>query len=131
MTASHSTRRRAFVVQFSSAGDVVLTSPAVDALRKAWPDEDFLRREGGILELVRHNPNVDEVVTLEKGEGLLDFTRRVRALQYGALLDLHGNLRSAVLRAFLPGGRGTRAGASGRGGTTFRCGWVGGRIARP
>jgi ADP-heptose:LPS heptosyltransferase len=49
-------------------------------------------------DLVRFNPNVDEVVALERGEGLLDFSRRLRALNVQMLLDLHGKIRSKLLR---------------------------------
>jgi ADP-heptose:LPS heptosyltransferase len=91
------------VLRFSSAGDVILTSPAVHALRMAWPDTKIIYAvKAGFAELVRHNPNIDEVVVLEPGEGPWRFSRRLRALKYDALLDLHGKVRSRLLRALLP-----------------------------
>ena len=34
--------QRVLVLRFSSAGDVVLTSPAMQALKGAWPDTEIL-----------------------------------------------------------------------------------------
>ncbi len=91
------------VLRFSALGDVVLTSPAIEALRLAWPDTRivFAVKER-LAHVVQHNPNVDEVFPLKSGEGPLSFARRLRALSVDAVLDLHNKMRSKVLRALLP-----------------------------
>ncbi len=94
------------VLRFSALGDVVLTAPALDALRAAWPRARIVYAvKERLAHLVEHNPNVDEVVGLREGEGPLAYARRLRALRPAAVLDLHGKIRSRILRALLPGAR--------------------------
>jgi ADP-heptose:LPS heptosyltransferase len=91
------------VLRFGSLGDVILTSPAVEALRRAWPGTRILYAiKSAYADLVRFNPNVDEVVPLEKGESVVGFSRRLRERNFEALLDLHGKMRSKLLRLLLP-----------------------------
>lgn len=94
------------VLRFSAVGDVVLTTPALDALRAAWPDARIVYAvKQRLAHLVAHNPNVDEVIALREGEGPLSYARRLRATRPSAVLDLHGKIRSRILRALLPGAR--------------------------
>jgi heptosyltransferase-2 len=87
-------------------GDVVLTAPALDALRAAWPDARIVYAvKERLAHLLLNNPNVDEVVALRPGEGPLSYARRLRAAHPTAVLDLHGKIRSKILRALLPGVR--------------------------
>ncbi len=91
------------VLRFSSVGDVILTAPAVAALHAAWPRTRIIYAvKGALRHLVAHNPHVDQVISLDPQESLLSFSRRLRALGYGALLDLHGKIRSRLLRLLLP-----------------------------
>lgn len=91
------------VLRFSALGDVVLTSPALEALKTAWPKTRviFAVKER-LAHLVAHSPHVDEVFPLKADEGPIAFARRLRALRVDAVLDLHNKLRSKVLRALLP-----------------------------
>ena len=92
------------VLRFSAVGDVVLTSPAIDALRQAWPDARIVYAlKERLAHLVKHNPAVDEVVALRAGEGPLSYSRRLRAVKPDVVLDLHGKIRSKILRALIPG----------------------------
>ena len=92
------------VLRFSAVGDVVLTAPAIDALRAAWPDARIVYAiKDRLAHLVRHNPAVDEVVALRPGEGPLSYARRLRAQKPSVVLDLHGKIRSRILRALIPG----------------------------
>jgi ADP-heptose:LPS heptosyltransferase len=91
------------VLRFGSVGDVILTSPAIEALRNAWPSARILYAiKAAYADLVRFNPNVDEVLPLEEGEGVVSFSGRLRARGFDALLDLHGKIRSRLLRLLLP-----------------------------
>jgi len=92
------------VLRFSALGDVVLTSPAIEPLHTACPNTRILYAvKERLAPLVAHNPHVTEVVALREGEGPVSFARRLRAHRIGAVLDLHGKLRSKLLRALLPG----------------------------
>ena len=98
--------RTVLVLRFSAVGDVVLTAPAIAALRAAWPDARIVYAvKERLAHLVAHNPNVDEVVALRQGEGPLSYARRLRATRPTAVLDLHGKIRSRILRALMPGVR--------------------------
>jgi ADP-heptose:LPS heptosyltransferase len=91
------------VLRFSSVGDVILTAPAIDALHNAWPGTRIIYAvKAPLRHLVANNPHVHQVVSLGADESLLSFSRRLRALRYGALLDLHGKIRSRLLRVLLP-----------------------------
>lgn len=91
------------VLRFSAVGDVILTAPAIEALHEAWPTSRiFFAVKAGLAHLVAHNPCVHEVIPLHPREGILPFSRRLRDLHPGALLDLHGKIRSKILRLLLP-----------------------------
>jgi lipopolysaccharide heptosyltransferase II len=91
------------VLRFGALGDVVLTAPALEALHRAWPQARvvFAVKER-FAPLVSHNPHVHEVVGLRDDEGIVAFASRLRDKGPGAILDLHGNLRSRLVRALLP-----------------------------
>src|SRR5947208_7539404 len=92
------------VLRFSAVGDVVLTAPAIAALREAWPDARIVYAiKERLAHLVEHNPNIDEVIALRDGEGPFSYASRLRAARPSVLLDLHGKIRSRILRALLPG----------------------------
>jgi heptosyltransferase-2 len=96
LPSSRASARNILVIRFSALGDVVLTAPALDALRQALPEAHiaFAVKER-FAPLVRHNPNLSEVIALREGEGVLSFARRIQADQ---VLDLHGSIRSKLLR---------------------------------
>lgn len=92
------------VLRFSAVGDVVLTAPAIDALRTAWPDARIVYAlKERLAHLVQHNPAVDQVIALRAGEGPLSYSRRLRAARPTVVLDLHNKIRSKILRVLIPG----------------------------
>ena len=94
------------VLRFSAVGDVVLTSPAIEALRRAWPKARIVYAiKSRLAHLARANPNIDEVISLEPGEGPWSFARKLRAARCETVLDLHNKIRSKLLRALLPARR--------------------------
>lgn len=93
---------RLLVLRFGAVGDVVLTTPALQALGEAWPDTEIVygvRRPFACL--VEHDPYVRAVVPIDTGEGVWSYAQRVRALGCDQILDLHGQLRSRALRLML------------------------------
>src|SRR3989344_3257185 len=89
------------VIRFSSLGDVVLTTPVYKSLKKALPDSrvfSAVKEEyAGVLE---GNPSIDGILRLGKGESLLNFLSRVRAMKFDVLVDLHDNVRSNFISLF-------------------------------
>jgi lipopolysaccharide heptosyltransferase II len=101
-----SERQTVLVLRFGAVGDVVLTAPALGALRAAWPGARIVYAvKQRLAHLVEHNPDVDEVIGLREGEGAFAYAKRLRAARPAALLDLQGKIRSRILRALLPGVR--------------------------
>lgn len=90
------------VLRFSAVGDVLLTAPALHALKTAWPSTRVLFGvKARLADLVRHSPHVDEVIALEDGEGVVSYSRRLRAKEPAVVLDLHDKVRSKLLRIAL------------------------------
>ncbi len=93
------------VIRFSSAGDIILTSLFMRALRRRFPQAKIhfaVRRE--FLPLVEHSPCVDRVIAVERGDGLRDLARLKSRLMadvrgdYDIVFDLHDSLRSRYFR---------------------------------
>jgi lipopolysaccharide heptosyltransferase II len=98
------------VIRFSSAGDIILTSLFVRALRRRFPDakiQYLTKRE--FAPLVEHSPYIDRVITIEQGWGIRDLARLKSELirengdnyDYDIVFDLHDSLRSRYFRATL------------------------------
>jgi lipopolysaccharide heptosyltransferase II len=90
------------VLRFSAVGDVVLTAPALAALRAAWPNTKILFAvNAGLAPVVAHNPHVDDVYALGPRDSALDVARWARQRGAEAVLDLHGKLKSRLVRLAL------------------------------
>ena len=92
---------KTLVIRFSSAGDIILATPLLRALRTRFPhaEIDFAVKRD-YAGLVRHHPaltNVLELPGAEDGEALRRFRSEVRARKYDLLIDIHGSLRSRFL----------------------------------
>ena len=97
------------LIRLSSLGDVVLATSAVEALREDRPDaEVHVLTKPAFREVFWGNPGVAELLEWEPGDGLRALARRLRAEGYDAVADLHGNLRTRLLRFLIPGPRWTR-----------------------
>ncbi len=85
------------VIRLSSLGDVVLTGPVYKSLKAHWPDARVsVLVKPQFAAVLEGHPGVDEVVVYR---GLSSALARIRAGGFTHLLDLHGNLRSRLIRA--------------------------------
>lgn len=107
---------RILVIMLRRIGDVVLTLPAVRALKKLYPQAriDFLT-EPPCHELLQDNPDLHRVLVYDKPagcagaiSGYLSWLGRVRQERYDWVIDYMGNPRSAMLTAL--SGASVRAG---------------------
>lgn len=93
--------RRILLTQLRRIGDVVLTTPAVRALREAYPQAHVAYlTEAPADQVLRGNPHVDQVLVLPRRQGWaaeLRFWWRLRRERYDLVLDFFGNPRSALL----------------------------------
>lgn len=95
---------RILLVRFSSIGDILLTTPLVRALRHRHPDAELIFvTKRAMVPLVGDNPHLTRVEALEPDESIRRLARRLKALHPTHALDLHGSLRSRLLRLLLPG----------------------------
>ena len=94
------------VIKPRAAGDVVLSTPVLRNLRRAFPSAilDFLT-ERPFADLVRGHPDVNSVVVYDRRQmSGLDLIRDVRRRRYDMIIDLFGNPRTALV-TFLSGAR--------------------------
>jgi heptosyltransferase-2 len=91
-------------VRFSAIGDILLTTPLLRSLRAANPGARItVLTKSQFAPLLSHNPHLNEVIGIEPGEGVGAVARRIRGIRYSHMLDLHGSLRSRLLRRLVPG----------------------------
>ena len=93
--------RKVLVIRLSSLGDVVLTLPVFQRLRAAYPDAHItvLVKES-FADVLKEERTINEVMTLGRGESLVEICRRVRRAGFDGILDLHANVRSRLITAF-------------------------------
>ena len=108
------------IVKLSAIGDVVLTLPFVEALRKAYPDARLTWLvEEAAADVVMGLPQVDRVLVSRRKAWIRDikkgrifstarkmagFLRELRQERYDAVIDLQGLFKSAIF-TYLTGSR--------------------------
>ena len=103
-----SSLNKILLIRLRRIGDVVMTTPAVTALKHALPlasltyvIEEPLRR------LVEGNPDLDHVMVVPPSQsvaGFIGLIRQIRKESYDAVLDFHGGPRASRI-AWLSGAR--------------------------
>ena len=95
---------RILLVRLREIGDVVLTTPAIHALRQKFPDAHISYVvEPAAGPIVARNPHLSEVVVAPRARGLRgllgDFAlgRRLRAGRFDIAIDFHGGPRASLL----------------------------------
>lgn len=88
------------VLRFSSIGDIVLTTPVVRCLKEQLPGAEIhYGTKRAYANLVEPNPYIDKRHYLD--DSLPDLLRRLRAERYDWIIDLHGSLRTRVIKTAL------------------------------
>lgn len=100
--ASKAVPNRILILRLSSIGDILLASPLVRVLRQRFPQAqiDFVIK-AQFIDLVRSNPHLDTVLTLDTKEGrrgLTELKNTLRSRSYDLIVDIHNNFRTAYLR---------------------------------
>ncbi len=89
-------------------GDIILTTPAVSALKRAFPKAPLtFIVEKPFSRLVEGNPALERVIAIDPRlsiRGTLGLIRRIRREHYDAILDFHGGPRTS-LWTFLSGAK--------------------------
>lgn len=105
-------RLRILMIRLSSLGDIILTTPVLDALKQSHPNSriSFLtkRKYEGLFE---SDPRVDSVIYFDsqgrhKGlSGLLGLIKSLNQERFDLIVDLHSNLRSFPIRVLVRAGK--------------------------
>ena len=101
--------RKILLVQLRQLGDIILTTPCIREVKKAWPDAEvsFLSHPMGRL-VLEGNPWLDQLYTYPVDDffGELKLVRHLRKQKFDIVLDFMSNPRSALYS--LLAGRGQR-----------------------
>lgn len=97
---------RILIVKLSALGDVIQTLPALNLLKRVYPDSeiDWIVEERN-AELLLEHPYLKKVFLFRKDffkspSKFLNFIRTLRKNQYTAVIDFQGLLKSAMLTFF-------------------------------
>src|SRR5688572_17458340 len=92
-------------MRFSSLGDLVLTTPLFRAIKRAHPSARItLLTRSEYVPLFAHNPRIARVIGWDGVSPVGGIARDLRRVAWTHRLDLHGSLRSLLVRR-LVGGR--------------------------
>jgi ADP-heptose:LPS heptosyltransferase len=91
---------RFLIIRFSAIGDVVLTTPVIRSLKKAFPQSriHYLTKQSNKA-LLEYNPYVDTIHLLE--DSLDETINELSAFNFDHIFDLHHNLRSLRVKRSL------------------------------
>ncbi|RPD50194.1 glycosyltransferase family 9 protein [Hymenobacter sediminis] len=88
------------VLRFSSIGDIVLTTPVVRCLKLQVPGAQVhFATKPGFRSFLEPNPYIDKVHCLSGS--LQELVAELRAEKFDFIVDLHHNLRTALIKAQL------------------------------
>lgn len=92
--------KKILIIRFSSLGDIILSFPLINALKKEYPESEihYLTKSvyKTILEL---NPAISKII-LFNGQPLSELKSEIKNDGYDLVLDIHKNFRSILLTLF-------------------------------
>ena len=104
----HSAIRKILIIRLRRMGDILMTTPAVRALREGFPSARLVYAvEEPFRELVEGSPLLDEVLVLPAHPDLRTFfniLRKIRRERFDAVLDFHGGPRAFQMAFFSSAG---------------------------
>ncbi|MGH7237941.1 MAG: glycosyltransferase family 9 protein, partial [Candidatus Saccharimonadales bacterium] len=85
------------VIRFSSMGDIIYTTPVVRCLKKQLPGAEihFLTKPA-FKYIYGNNPYTDKLLLLK--DRLSETIKEIKAERYDYIIDLHNNLRTALIK---------------------------------
>ncbi len=94
--------KRILLIRFGSIGDVVLTTPAIRAVRGAFPDAYIAMLVGDrSADVISANPHLDEVIIFRREVKVFSETRRAAAMlrerNFDISVDMQRKFRSSLL----------------------------------
>jgi ADP-heptose:LPS heptosyltransferase len=91
------TKIKILVIRFSAIGDIIWTTPVVRVLKKQMPDTELhFCTKFQYRELLENNPHIDKFYFLK--DSLKALVQELKAEKYDYIIDLHNNVRTAILK---------------------------------
>ncbi len=91
------------ILRFGAVGDMILTAPAVEALRSALPNTQITYvTKTAMAPLLEASPYINNILRVSRGESTRSIVQRLRTAQVDHVLDWHGKLRSKLIRWQMP-----------------------------
>jgi len=104
---------RILIIRLSAIGDIVFSSPLIDALKGAYPGADiFWLAESPVVPLLEHHPQLSGVIVWPRKEWrellssgrwlallreIMRFKKRLREYRFDLVIEAQGLFKSAVL----------------------------------
>ena len=93
-------KKKILLLRFSSIGDIVLTTPVIRCLKQQLPQAEIhLLSKPQYKDFLVTNPYIDQLHFLDKHPVLKAY--ELKKLGFDYVVDLHNNLRSAMIKAVL------------------------------
>lgn len=89
--------KKYLIIRFSSAGDIVLTTPVVRCLKKQTGAEVHFLTKKAFRTLMEPNPYLDKIFSIEKN--ISEVLPALKKEGYDAVIDLHKNLRTRQVKS--------------------------------
>ncbi len=92
--------KRILIIRFSSIGDIVLSTPVVEAIKTQLKDVEihYLTKKQ-YAPLLSSNPDIDKLIVLDTS--LKQVNKILKSYRYDFVVDLHHNLRSFIIKQTL------------------------------
>jgi len=93
--------KRILIIRLGAIGDVVLSSVAVRNIQNDFPEAeiDFCTKHR-YVPLIRHNPNIQKIISVSDDTGNAEIIRKIRKHAYDMVVDLQGNIKSRLFSFF-------------------------------
>ncbi len=98
------TPSRILIVSNTGIGDTLWGTPAIEALRKKYPQATICVLASSLsAQVLKNNPYIDEIINLKKGRGLLFFTHffSLSKKKFDSILIFHTSYKWSVLLFYL------------------------------
>ena len=99
-----STIQKILLIRLRRMGDVIMTTPAISALRESLPQAYIAYVvEEPYRELVENHPSLDETIIIPKDQSFIDFLKliqKIRKEKLDAVIDFHGGPRASFMTLF-------------------------------
>lgn len=97
--------QKILMIRTGALGDVLLTTPVLAEIRKKFPDAQIIFLiKSQFIEAIKHNSAINTIVTIEKGQSLLQLKRQLNAQgPFDVVVDLQASAKTKLLCLMLAG----------------------------